>query len=157
MKNILLLILLFVLVGLLTLQWPHGCSAPASDLPTVQMTLAGRPFTLEVADTFATRQRGLMYRDAMPARHGMLFVFDRDQPQSFWMKNTRIPLDIIYVNEAGRIVSIHQMKPYDLASTSSKAPARFAIELNQGTAASLHLKEGDPLPIPPSILTRKAE
>src|SRR3954471_21933201 len=70
-------------------------------LPTVQVSLGGKPFTLEVADTDANRQYGLMRRDSMPADHGMIFVFGDERERGFWMKNTRIPLDIVYVNAAG--------------------------------------------------------
>ena len=157
MKNAVLLTVLIVLIGLTTLQWPPGCSAPTSDLPTVQMPIGTSVFTLEIADTYVTRQRGLMFRDSMPSRHGMLFVFNDDEPRSFWMKNTRIPLDIVYLDASGRIVSIHQMKPYDLSSTRSKGSARYAIELNVGTAASLGLKEGEQLAIPSQILSKKVE
>src|SRR5579885_2114836 len=63
-------------------------------------------FTVEIADTDATRERGLMYRRDLPAGRGMLFDFFKDQPVGFWMKNTYIPLDMIFIRGDGRIVSI---------------------------------------------------
>lgn len=126
-----------------------GCDkAPPPVLPTVPMKIGDRTFTLEVADNERDRQKGLMERDALPEDRGMIFVFPREAPLSFWMKNTRIPLDIIYVDSKGKVVSIKQMKPYDRNSTPSDAPAMFAIELNRGTAEKLKLQPGATLILP---------
>jgi uncharacterized membrane protein (UPF0127 family) len=132
-----------------------GCSAGAGDddsraqhLPTVQMQIGTKNFTLEVADTEQAQQTGLMFRDSMPADHGMIFMFDRAEVQGFWMKNTRIPLDIIYVGSDGVVVAVKSMQPFDLRSTSSDKPAQYAIELNQGAAAACGVKKGDKLVIP---------
>jgi uncharacterized membrane protein (UPF0127 family) len=127
-----------------------GCAddAPRPSLRTVSMTIGSKEFTLEVADTDATREHGLMKRDSMPADHGMIFVFDFDAERSFWMKNTRIPLDIVYVNSAGRVVSISSMKAYDWTPVPSHGAAKYAIELNVGVAAQTGVKPGDVLTIP---------
>jgi hypothetical protein len=79
----------------------------------------------------------------------MIFVFPFEQRLSFWMENTLIPLDIVFVDREGRIVSIHQMQPLDLRQVPSAGPAMYAIELNQGTAARAGVKAGDMLQIPP--------
>ena len=86
----------------------------------------------------------------MPSDHGMLFVFAAEEHPalSFWMKNTRIPLDVIYLDASGRVVSVHQMRPYDLRGVSSEGPAQYAIELNQGAAAKTGLKKGDVVHLP---------
>ena len=127
----------------------QGTPATArSSLPTVTMPIGSKTFILEIANTFSSRQDGLMHRDSMPADHGMIFVFDREQKLGFYMKNTRIPLDIVYVNAAAEVVSIKQMKPYDLTSVSSDFPALWAIELNKGAAAEAGVKVGDRLEIP---------
>jgi len=101
-----------------------GCqtaaSQPSSGLPTVKMQIGSKRFTLEVANNEETRERGLMRRDSMPADHGMIFVFDREQVLPFYMKNTRIPLDIIFVDKQGVVVTVKQMRPYDLSITSSE-------------------------------------
>ncbi|HWP40546.1 MAG TPA: DUF192 domain-containing protein [Tepidisphaeraceae bacterium] len=130
---------------------PRRAAPQPQSLPTIQLTLGNRTFTLEVANTDQTRQIGLMHRDSMPRDHGMLFVFADEQRRAFWMKNTRIPLDIIYLDAAGRIVAIKPMQPYDLSSVSSDRPAKYAIELNQGMAAEAGLKAGDVVTIPDTL------
>ena len=93
-----------------------------------------------------------MQRDSMRADHGMIFVFDRSEVLSFYMKNTRFAIDIAFLDEAGRIVSIKQMKPYDLTPVSSDAPAKYAIELNVGATSSAGIHVGDVLKIPADAL-----
>jgi uncharacterized membrane protein (UPF0127 family) len=129
-----------------------GCEhneAPPQSLRTTRMVIAGTPYTLEVADNPDRREIGLMKRDSMPADHGMIFIFPGEQQLGFWMKNTRIPLDIIYLDASGKIVSTATMKPYDLANVPSGAPAKYAIELNEGQVKQLNVKPGDVLSIPP--------
>ena len=127
-----------------------GChrSQANSGLATTQMQVGNKTFTLEIAATDATRQRGLMKRDSMAADHGMIFVFAKDQHNGFWMKNTRIPLDIIFIDGNGVVVGIKQMKPYDLNPTNSSKPYRWAVELNKGAADEAGVKVGDQLTIP---------
>src|SRR5438045_9523205 len=137
---------LVALAGLCLLL-PAGCEAP-SKLPTVQMQIGNDKFTLEVADDDASRETGLMNRDSMGARHGMLFIFDREQPLSFWMKNTRIPLDILFVDARGNVITIKTMKPFDLTPVPSEGMAMYAIELNAGAAAEVKVRVGDLLKIP---------
>lgn len=129
---------------------PEATASP-SQPRTVRMQIGKQTFTLEVADTDALREKGLMRRPTMPDDHGMIFVFPTEQPLSFWMKDTSIPLDILFLDATGQIVSIHQMTPFDLSSTRSASPAKYAIELNQGAAAEAALKPGDRLTIPPAI------
>jgi uncharacterized protein len=112
------------------------------------MQIGGKTFTLEIANDAAEREKGLMRRDSMPADHGMIFVFATEERLGFFMKNTRIPLDIIFVNADGVVVSVKQMKPYDVSTTYTDAPAKWAIELNQGQAAAAGVKVGDQLTIP---------
>ena len=118
------------------------------DLPTTNVRIGAEQFTLEVADEDREREVGLMNRRSMPADHGMIFVFPQESRLSFYMKHTLIPLDILYLDADGEIVSIHQMQPLDLTSIPSRAPAKYAIELNLGTAARLGLKPGDRVEIP---------
>jgi len=134
-----------------------GCSekaspsaSPASSLPTVRVQLGNKPFNLEVANNEETREYGLMRRDSMPSDHGMIFVFDKASNVGFYMKNTRIPLDIVFVDSDGGVISIKQMKPYDLSTTWADGQAKWAIELNLGAAAGAGVKVGDKLQIPES-------
>src|SRR5437763_5759195 len=97
-----------------------GCREPyKSRLPTAPMTLVGKAFVMEIADPSAAREVGLMYRDSMPSDHGMIFVFASDQTNPFWMKNTRIPLDIVYVDAAARVIAVRPMRPYDTTPVPS--------------------------------------
>jgi len=123
------------------------------NLPTTTMRLGNEQFTLEVADEDKEREVGLMNRRSMPADHGMIFVFPQESRLSFYMKNTLIPLDILYLDGDGDVVSVHQMQPLDLTSIPSRAPAKYAIELNLGTAARLGLKPGDHLDVPKDAAT----
>ena len=88
---------------------------------------------IEIADTDFDIQTGLMYRNSMKNNQGMLFVFDNEQPRSFYMKNTQIPLDLIYINENKTIVSFQKnTKPFDESSLPSNAPAKYVLEVNAG-------------------------
>ena len=137
---------------LLLLALAAGCQkrGPSGGLPTVDMRIGSQTYTLEIANTEPLRARGLMERDSMPADRGMIFVFAESEPLSFWMKNTRIPLEILYLDDGGQIVSIHEMKPYDRSSIPSARPAKYAIELNLGQVKTSGVKPGDVLKIPAS-------
>jgi uncharacterized membrane protein (UPF0127 family) len=104
----------------------------------------------ELATTAATRMRGLMERPALPADQGMLFIFERPQPLSFWMFNTLIPLDMIFADERRRIVTIHAsvppcVPPHRCPSYASQGAAQFVLEVNAGVAAQAGLSIGDEL------------
>ena len=92
-----------------------------------------------------------MDRTQMPADHGMLFIFDDDAPRSFWMKNTRIPLDMLFFDAERRLVSVQHNVPPCTADPcppySSGAPARYVLELNGGKARALGVSPGDVLTI----------
>lgn len=124
-----------------------ACSACASGEPSV--VLNGKTFSVEIADTAEEHALGLMYRDSMPADHGMIFLFPNEAPRRFWMKNTRIPLDIMYFDKDLKLVSISADTPpcrvSNCPSYPSKAPAQYVLELNGGVAASLGVKVGDSL------------
>jgi uncharacterized membrane protein (UPF0127 family) len=100
-------------------------------------------FTIEVADTDDARSAGLMFRQDMDDDHGMLFVFEQTRRLSFWMQNTPMPLDLIFIDEDGRIVSIRWGKPFSTASIGPLSPARFVLELKAGTAQNAGITEGD--------------
>lgn len=99
---------------------------------------------IEVADDEPERIQGLMYRDSMPEFAGMLFMFPVEEPIAFWMKNTHISLDIIYVNSDRQIVSIAaNTTPYSQEQIPSIKPAQYVVEVNAGFAARHGIKEGD--------------
>jgi uncharacterized protein len=128
-----------------------GCAS--SDLPWVELN--GRRFQVEVARDDASRARGLMFRDELAADRGMLFVFDRAEPQAFWMRNTRIPLDILYFDSQLKLVSVAAGVPPcttpQCPSYPSKGPAQYTLELNAGMARALGSKAGDELQLDPRI------
>ena len=101
-------------------------------------------FQVEIADNDEERARGLMYRESLAADRGMLFIFERAGPQSFWMRNTLVPLDIIFIGADGRILNIaRQTKPLSLKSNPSEGPAQFVLELRGGEAARRGIAPGD--------------
>jgi hypothetical protein len=116
------------------------------------MTLKDKAFTMEVAQTDAQCERGLMYRDSMPADHGMLFVMPYADTWAFWMHNTRIPLDIIFIDRAGKVLDIHNRAAFDETSRGPTYPAQYVIELNLGTAQKIGLRKGDTVEIPKKYL-----
>ncbi len=102
-----------------------------------------RRFRVELATTPQQRARGLMFREQMEEDAGMLFLFDEMEVQSFWMKNTRIPLDMLFLDEEGDIVGIvENAEPLSLTSRSVGLPSRYVLELNGGTSRRLGLEAG---------------
>ena len=95
------------------------CSCASAREPWVE--LAGQRYAIEIADDDAERARGLMYRDAMDADRGMLFIHDAEEPQAYWMKNTKIPLDILYFDNGRKLVSQQRDVP---PCSASPAPRR---------------------------------
>ena len=118
-----------------------------ADCPTDRVQLSGpwgkAQFAVELALTPEDRARGLMARPTLPRGAGMLFVFSDAAPRSFWMKNTLIPLDILYFDAGGRFVSAAENAvPGDLTSLPSNGPAQFVLEINGGMVAQLGIGLG---------------
>ena len=138
--------LLMVIIGLAT---PLGLASCAANEPHV--VLKGQRYSIEVVSRFEDKQLGLMFRTEMDADHGMLFVYDREEPQSFWMKNTKIPLDILYFDSEQRLINGHYNVPPcrrdPCKSYPSDDKAQYVLELNGGVAQALNLAKGDPLEI----------
>lgn len=120
--------------------------AAAQDLSGLVVETSGgeRRFAVEVADDRASRRQGLMFREAMPLDHGMLFDFERESQQSFWMKNTPLSLDIIFIDGRGIIVNIHHRAvPFDETPIPSRKPAAAVLEINGGVARLTGIAVGD--------------
>ncbi|MDX2028010.1 MAG: DUF192 domain-containing protein [Alphaproteobacteria bacterium] len=106
-------------------------------------------FSVEVATTAEQQTYGLMFRRSMPQDSGMLFIWQADQPITMWMKNTYIPLDMLFVQKDGTITKIAtHTKPFDLGLISSDGPVRGVVELNAGEAGRHGLKVGDKVLFP---------
>ena len=121
--------------------------------------LKGKRFTVEIADDQAERSRGLMFRDEMDAERGMIFIHDEEAPQAYWMKNTKIPLDILYFDRARKLVSAQErVPPCSLGDQcppfASTGPALYVLELNAGLVESMGVKPGDELKFGPTIPKR---
>ena len=117
---------------------------PTDPVPLVVSTSAGeRKFTIEIADDDSERSKGLMFRETMADDHGMLFVFGQTRPVSFWMKNTPMALDLLFIAEEGRISDILPGEPLSTAAISPGEPVRFVLELKRGTAERYGIRRGD--------------
>ncbi len=139
-----------LLAGLLTAATSAAAAQDKAQpqLPTEPLrilTATGKTlrFDVEVADTYAERERGLMFRKSVPANGGMLFDFRIPQPVAFWMKNTLIPLDMLFIAEDGRIVNIAaNTTPLSTQAIPSDGPIRGVLELRGGRAAELGITAG---------------
>lgn len=111
---------------------------------TIATAAGPKLFHVEIAATEAQREQGLMFRPAMAADAGMVFLYDHPQPVAFWMKNTIIPLDMLFIGGDGRIVSIHERAvPLSEEAIASGADAMDVLEVNGGTVARLGIQTGD--------------
>ena len=117
---------------------------PVDPVPLVVETAGGdRSFTIEIADDSSERSNGLMFRQTMADDHGMLFIFEDTQPVGFWMKNTPMPLDLLFIGQDGRVRDILPGEPFSEAVISPDEPVRFVLELKAGTAARDGIRDGD--------------
>jgi uncharacterized membrane protein (UPF0127 family) len=121
--------------------------AVSDDFHAVLHTATGDyPFTIEIADTPQEQQKGLMYRQDLAPDAGMLFDYGKEQRVSFWMQNTYIPLDMVFIAADGTVKHVHaNAKPLDPTSIPSRFAVRFVLEIPGGRAAEIGLKEGDRL------------
>jgi uncharacterized membrane protein (UPF0127 family) len=122
---------------------------PVDPAPLVATTDQGDVrFQIEVADTPEERSRGLMFRERMPENQGMLFVFQQNLPVGFWMQNTILPLDLLFVSDKGEVRAILPGVPFSTDTISPGVPVRFVLELNAGTAERQGIAVGDRLSHP---------
>lgn len=129
---------------------------PVDPAPLVAVTKDGeRRFAVEIADEPSERGAGLMFRETMADDHGMLFVFQATRPVGFWMKNTIMPLDLVFIGEDGRVKAIRQGEPYSEAVIAPDVPVRFVLELKAGIAAKAGIAIGDPVRHPAIAAARQ--
>lgn len=142
-----------LLLGLIASLPASGCAA---DEPWVE--IKGERYVVEIADDDKERQRGLMHRDRLAGGTGMLFVHAEPERQAYWMKNTRIPLDILYFDASRKLVSVSNAPPCSLGDRCPPYPsagaALYVLELNAGEAARLELAPGDVLSLGPGVPER---
>ncbi len=145
--------LLFLAVALLPVS---GCASGGG----AWVELKGQRIRVEIADDHEERARGLMHRDRLDPGTGMLFVHADAERQAYWMKNTRIPLDILYFDAQRRLVSVSHAPPCSLGDRCpphpSAGPALYVLELNGGDAAALGVVAGDTLALGPDVPERGA-
>jgi uncharacterized membrane protein (UPF0127 family) len=122
-----------VLIGIIFIFPSNPAWSCPFELPTLQVAVKGHDLTIELATTPEARSCGLSLRDNLPANRGMLFVYAEPEILTFWMKNTRMPLSIAFIDTASRIVSIQKMNPFPITTVyESPVPALYALEVNQG-------------------------
>jgi uncharacterized membrane protein (UPF0127 family) len=138
---------LFAIFLLLALTACHSKQS-LSGLTETHMQIGGQPFVLELALTPAQQELGLMHRDHLDADHGMLFIFSDEKLRTFWNHDVSFPLDLVFLDALQKIASIKRLETYSEAIVASDVPAKYAIELNAGTATQLHLQPGNQLKIP---------
>lgn len=136
-----LLLLLLLAAPAQALQQPQ--SLPVEPLAIEAADGALHDFTVEIAATPAEHAIGMMYRTEMPADHGMLFEFAETRQAGFWMKNTFLPLDLLFIRRNGRIANIEQGIPHNLDTIRSRGQVIAVLELNAGTAERLGIEAGD--------------
>ena len=135
----------FVFLVSLTVTLPHTFAAGMNSV-TVDTATGPVEWTVELASDDASRSKGLMFRKSMDKRSGMLFRFDDTRPVAMWMKNTFIPLDMVFADESGKVTHIHRgAVPHSTAIISSQGPVRYVLEINVGEADEAGLAVGDHL------------
>jgi len=146
------------LISALAAAWPAAAMAAcAPDVVDLRGPGGQQRFTVELADDGAERAQGLMFREKMASGAGMLFVYDAPQRASFWMKNTLIPLDMIFADETGRVTRVHaNAVPGDTTPVDGGNGVRFVLEINGGLAARLGIAEGAELRHPAVAQDRAA-
>lgn len=129
--------------SLVQAQSPAGNGTPQMGLPKLTLSAGGQAISADVAATDESRQKGLMFRASMGKNEGMLFVFPQIGYHAMWMRNTPLNLSVAYLDEQGKIVSIHEMQAFNETSHQALGPARYALEMNAMWFAQHKVKQGD--------------
>lgn len=137
-----------ILVAVLLLWTSPGIAQPLPEL-TIHTARGPQVFRVEVTRTDAERERGLMFRQHLPKMQGMLFPYPYPDYLTFWMKNTPLPLDLIFIGAGNQIVHIHPMAvPYSTDLITTPVPALSVLEINGGLCAELGIAVGDKVALP---------
>lgn len=147
---------MFLLV-MASMIWSCSSHSNISDNITYEINIHDKKPRVEVAFRQKERTIGLMFRDKLDSDHGMLFIYPQEQNLSFWMKNTKIPLSIAFINSSETITQIEHMAPYSLASHTSKAKVRFALEMEEGWFRKNGITVGSKVDFPSEIRNLKVE
>jgi uncharacterized membrane protein (UPF0127 family) len=142
-----------ILYLLLLFSWGHEgviYSQPREETLS-QLAIKGKKIRIEVVRTEEEKARGLMFRDSLGIDEGMLFVYEKEEFLSFWMKNTPLPLSIAFIDQKGRIVDIQDMAPFSLRIHTSARPARYALEMNRNWFQKNGIQVGDVVKMPPAL------
>jgi len=143
MSKIGYLIIIIIIAALIYLKFPRKVTK------TINQKIASENFSLELANNTFLLAKGLSGRRELCANCGMIFIFPFEATQTFWMKDTLIPLDMIFTNQDGQITDIYTASPepglsdFQLTLYQSTSPAKYVIELNAGLSKKLNLKKGD--------------
>ena len=134
---------------------PTFALVPKVTFTKQQIQIGNKKINVDIAESRAQQEHGLMFREKMPKDEGMLFIFADEQPLSFWMKNTYIDLSIAYIGKDKKIIDIIDMKATSSLQTSypsypSSKPAMYALEMNKGWYTKNRIKIGDLLRLPSS-------
>ena len=135
-----------------------GCERPIPAAGIQPTIIDGRRFLLELALDESSQKRGLGGRDHIEPNGGMLFIFERSEERRLWMRRCLVPIDVIFLDDGGRVVAMHAMHPEpgvpdeQLRKYSSVWPARYAIELAGGTLRRLNLTNGQKIDLPAATL-----
>lgn len=133
-----------LLASLLLMALGPALAADAREELAIVTAQGRHVFRVEIADDPEERMRGLMFRKSLAPDAGMLFLSGRTEPQSFWMKNTEISLDLLFIEKDGRIADLHERAvPFSLQPMTSAVPVWAVLEVAGGTAAKLGVKTGD--------------
>lgn len=141
-KNILIFTIPLSIVVALILIWNLLVYLPPSN--SIKLKISDTTYTIELATTTAQKVKGLSGRDELCSKCGMLFIFNNETSLPFWMKDTRIPLDMIWLNKEGKVVDIQTaLDTNSIKTYQNKSPAKYVLELNANDSQKINLKIGD--------------
>lgn len=132
-----------LLTSVSSLQAQPVDGKPQTGLPKITLSAGGQTITANVAATDETRQKGLMFRTKMAKNESMLFVFTQLGYHAMWMRNTPLNLSVAYMDDQGKILSIHEMEAFNETSHQAAGPARYALEMNAMWFSQHKVKVGD--------------